>query len=80
MLKKTLAALVVTALPLSAMTAVTHAATEPAKAEAQSPEVKKELKKLMEAYGSGSMSSKEYKARKEALLKGQGASQEAKAK
>ncbi|MDX2224283.1 MAG: hypothetical protein SFV21_16150 [Rhodospirillaceae bacterium] len=80
MFKKTIAALVVAALPLAALSAASHAATEPAKSEAQSPEVKKELKKLMDAYGNGSMSSKEYKARKEALLKGQAVSQEAKAK
>lgn len=80
MFKKTIAALIVAGLPLAAVSAASHAATEPAKAEAQSPEVKKELKKLMEAYGNGSISSKQYKARKEALLKGESANQEAKAK
>ncbi|MBM3514045.1 MAG: hypothetical protein FJX59_10045 [Alphaproteobacteria bacterium] len=57
-----------------ASTASIHApamAADPPASAAQSPEVKKELKKLMNAHGAGEMSSKEYKARKEALLKGQ---------
>lgn len=41
-----------------------------AKEAAASPEVKKELQKLKEAYGSGAMSAQDYKARKEALLSG----------
>ncbi len=55
----------IAALPFASMTAV-RAAETPA---TQSVEVKKELQKLMNAYGAGEMSAKEYKERKEAVLK-----------
>lgn len=70
MLSRVLALTVAAAVSMAAIHAPVLAA-EPAAKAAQSPEVKKELKKLMDAYGNGEMSSKEYKARKEALLKGQ---------
>ena len=65
------AALLIAALSLSAVPVVAHAADDTrAEEAAASPELKKDLKKLMEAYGNGSMSAKEYKERKEALLAG----------
>ena len=69
MMKNILIATAAVALSMATIHAPSVAA-EPAKME-QSVEVKKELKKLMDAYGNGEMSSKEYKRRKEALLKGQ---------
>ena len=65
-MKNVIAALVIAALPMSA--APVFAADKAAKEAAASPEVQKELKKLMEAYGAGALSAKEYKKRKEALL------------
>lgn len=59
-------ALMIAALPFAAMNAATAAESAPA---AQSAEVKKELQKLMNAFGAGELSSRDYKARKEALLK-----------
>jgi hypothetical protein len=69
MLKRVLITVAAAMLSLASVHAPAIAA-EPAKAQA-SAEVKKDLKKLMEAYGNGEMSAKEYKARKEALMKGQ---------
>ncbi|MSO97537.1 MAG: hypothetical protein EXR11_04875 [Rhodospirillaceae bacterium] len=47
----------------------TASAAEPAAAVAmEQKDVAKELRKLMNAYGAGEMSSKEYKARKQALM------------
>jgi predicted acylesterase/phospholipase RssA len=66
MLKRVLVILALATLPFAAFHAPAFAA-DPAP---QSAEVKQELKKLMEAYGNGEMSAKDYKARKEALLKG----------
>ena len=40
------------------------------RAHGVTPEVQKELQKLKDAYGEGSLSAKEYKKRKEALLGG----------
>jgi hypothetical protein len=61
---RTLMTLMIAALPFATMAPAMADATPPAK----TTEVKKELQKLMNAYGAGEMSSKEYKARKEALL------------
>lgn len=61
---RTLMTLMIAALPFAAMSPA-MAGNEPA---AQTTVVKKELQKLMNAYGAGEMSAKEYKARKEALL------------
>ena len=47
----------------------------PGTSSIESAELKKELQKLMNAYGAGEMSSQEYKARKEALLKSTSSSQ-----
>ena len=55
----------IAAMPFAAMTSV-RAAEPPA---TQSVEVKKELQKLMNAFGAGEMSARDYKERKEALLK-----------
>ena len=69
MLKRTLAALLIAALPLSVMHSAAIAA-DSAKEAAASPEVRKELQKLKNALGAGEMSSKQYQERKEALLSG----------
>ncbi len=61
---RTLMTLMIAALPFAAMSPAV-AGNAPA---AQTTVVKKELQKLMNAYGAGEMSAKEYKARKEALL------------
>ncbi len=65
-MKNVIAALVIAALPMSA--APVFAADKAVKESAASPEVQKELQKLKNAYGEGSLSAKEYKKRKEALL------------
>ncbi len=65
-MNRTLITLMIAALPFAAMTPAMADNAQPA---AQSNEVKKELQKLMNAFGAGELSSKEYKARKEALLK-----------
>jgi hypothetical protein len=57
------AALCTTAVPSSA-----DGADAPSREQQLSPEQRKELKKLRDAYGAGELSSKEYKKRKEALL------------
>jgi hypothetical protein len=61
---RTLMTLLIAALPFAAMSPAIAGNTPPA----QTAEVKKELQKLMNAYGAGEMSAKEYKARKQALL------------
>ena len=67
---RTLITPMIAALPVAAMTpAMADNAPSAAQPAAQSTEVKKELQKLMNAFGAGELSSKEYKARKEALLK-----------
>ena len=67
-MKNVIAALIIAMLPAAAAPAF---AADKASAESTaSPAVQKELQKLKEAYGSGSMSSKEYKKRKEELLGG----------
>jgi uncharacterized membrane protein len=63
-----IATLMIAALPFAAVGAA-QASETPAKEQTAS--VKKELQKLMDRYGAGEISSKEYKARKEALLKGE---------
>mgnify|MGYP006277960653 CR=1 FL=1 len=70
-MNRTLMTLMIAALPFAAMTPA-YADNAP---PAQSAELKKELQKLMNAYGAGEMSSQEYKARKEALLKSTSSSQ-----
>lgn len=69
MFNRTLAALLIAALPLSVMHSAAIAA-DSAKEAAVSPEIKKELQKLKNAYGAGEISAKTYQERKEALLKG----------
>jgi hypothetical protein len=69
-MNRTLITLMIAALPFAVMTpAMADNAPSAAQPAAQSTEVKKELQKLMNAFGAGELSSKEYKARKEALLK-----------
>ncbi len=65
-MKNVIAALAIALLPVSA--APVFAADKPVKESAASPEVQKELQKLKNAYGEGSLSAKEYKKRKEELL------------
>ena len=67
-MKHVIAALVIAMLPAAAAPA--FAADKASAESAASPELQKELQKLKEAYGSGSMSAKEYKKRKEELLGG----------
>ncbi len=64
-MNRALMTLMIAALPFAAMTPA-YADNPPA---AQTAAMKKELQKLMNAYGAGEMSAKDYKARKEALLK-----------
>ena len=66
-MKRIIAALVIAVLPVSV--APVFAADKAAKSAA-SPAVQKELQKLKDAYGAGSLSAKEYQKRKEALLGG----------
>ncbi len=67
-MKNIIVAVVIAMLPLAAAPA--FAADKATAESAASPAVQKELQKLKEAYGAGSMSAKEYKKRKEELLAG----------
>lgn len=63
-----IAALLISTLSFAALSTVATAAEPAAAAVMEQKDVAKELRKLMNAYGAGEMSSKEYKARKQALM------------
>ena len=68
-MNRTLIALMIAAVPFAAMSPARADNAPQAQTQTQTAEMKRELQKLMNAYGAGEMSAKEYKARKEALVK-----------